>query len=380
MKNVKSFYLVLFSVWLLPLIIIVCFNFIIDPYDIFAHHLINLDREHKTEVFFHQRLTKTNDINLTKPKAIILGSSKVMEGFDTADLEKMTGDRWYNLGLSGANMEEIRAYFEHVLFIQPHLKKVIIGIDLFAFNSTRTPQPDFATSRLKRASIPLKETTNNLLTFDALKSSLKTLQESHTTQIILDKNGNILFHNMMQYILEQNLSFVDWESAILKPYFQSSENYASFQLSSKAIEDFIAIADKCEEKGILFYPFFCPSKAIYWQGLHQIGIWEDLENLKKILVMKAPIWDFSGCNKITTEPFEEHIDSNYFDSAHFKPTIGCKIASIMFNMETKEEIFGTIISPSNIDEHLASLKKKQISWAKENPTIIEFLNKRCLAP
>lgn len=65
-----------------------------------------------------------------------------MEGFHTDHLEKLTGLEWYNAGLAGVNMKEMSNYFRHALTVQPQLKKVLIGLNLFAFNANRRTRGD----------------------------------------------------------------------------------------------------------------------------------------------------------------------------------------------------------------------------------------------
>ncbi len=110
----KFMRLFLFSLLILTFSII-GFNFFIDPFKTFDTKKVERINQIKVEVEHHARLYKALDIIRQKPKAIIIGSSRVMAGFNPDHLTEIIGEYTYNAGLSGAGFEEIFHYIEHVI-------------------------------------------------------------------------------------------------------------------------------------------------------------------------------------------------------------------------------------------------------------------------
>lgn len=71
-------------------------------------------------------------------------------------------------------------------------------------------------------------------------------------------------------------------------------------------------------------------------------------------------YDFSGINKITTNNF------NYYETSHYRPFIGEKIADIIFDKKNMEfPYFGQKVNKFNIDSVL-NLKESNIKKYNTN--------------
>lgn len=102
--------------------------------------------------------------------------------------------------------------------------------------------------------------------------------------------------------------------------------------------------------------------------------WATYENWLHEIVGIRPVWDFSGCNSITTEPVSEEMD--YFeDPSHYTYKTGDLVLNRMFNYHADRvpEEFGVYLTPDNIDGHLRNVRAQCQKWAEGNPDIIRWL-------
>lgn len=89
--------------------------------------------------------------------------------------------------------------------------------------------------------------------------------------------------------------------------------------------------------------------------------------MKRELVKIIPVWDFSGCNSITTELINNDI-KNYIDVSHYRKEVGNLVLNRLLDYQTEKifEDFGVMITSENIKFHLAKISAKSEVWAKNN--------------
>ncbi len=362
--NTRIFLTILLATFALILLPIAILNWAVDPFDLFQHKLFGLTRANKAQVERHQRLVKAADIMKLKPEGLVLGSSRVLEGIDIACLEGHCHLNCYNCGLPGANMEEILAYLQHALHNQPHLKLVVIGVDLFAFNGNRLPRRDFSAARLNRSSLPQNEQFQLLLTYDALRATFKTLFPK-SKQLILDEKGFLLAQGMDAHLNRSHRPYEEKELRVLKRLFSNGDIYGNFNLSPQAIGQFKQLAALCRTHDITLKAFISPMRAHYWYALYEQGLWPAFEELRRQLSEAADLVDLSGINPITDHPLSEDKRDRYFDMSHYRPEVGEQVLAILFASEhpyllTKDNYFEA--SPEPI-----------IKWAEQHPADRDFV-------
>ena len=74
------------------------------------------------------------------------------------------------------------------------------------------------------------------------------------------------------------------------------------------------------------------------------------------MVAITPVWDFSGYNSITTQPIKP-VMNNYVDNSHYSPPIGAFVLNrvLSHNVEQVPKDFGVLMTPDNIEQHLANI-------------------------
>lgn len=332
------------------LVLFIFLNVIADPFTV--HQTPAIDRVNivKPILTEHDRLYRAIEIARKKPKAIIFGSSRAA-AIDPNDVKALTGVEIYNASMAGASFDQIYHYFEHALHHQPDLKLVIIGLDFCAFNQNNSFIADFRLNRLKNQEITWQDFNASLLSFDALKASLKTFK------------ANFFPIAVVNPILEKG------DLSYLKSTLKA--DYNNYKSDPKKIEMFKKIVEKCKELSIELKLFFYPVHAVYWEAIYRSHLWPQFEDLKRQLSAIYPIWDFSGFNCVTTHTTKEYSENPfYFECSHFRPLIGKMIEEKIFNYSNLPLNFGFYLTPFTIEQALDQMRKEAHSWLENREDIM----------
>jgi len=131
--NTKSSYtLVILALPLLLLLSTAVFNYAIDPYQIHAK-LKDGNYQTKPAIYKNMRLHKAYQITKVKPDALIIGTSKAIQGYPLTH-PYFKNDRVYNAGLTLATTEDMYHYLQHAR-AQGDVKKLVLTLDFIAFNT-----------------------------------------------------------------------------------------------------------------------------------------------------------------------------------------------------------------------------------------------------
>jgi hypothetical protein len=82
-----------------------------------------------------------------------------------------------------------------------------------------------------------------------------------------------------------------------------------------------------------------------------------------------PLWDFSGYNEVTTEPFPPPGDPArmrwYFESSHYTPETGALVLERMAG--TRREGIGVMLTTSSLEAQLAAARQGRTAWRSAHP-------------
>ena len=109
-------------------------NMIVDPFRV--HHLVEIDGFNtvKPSAQGNLRLAKAYNISSQRPDAVLLGNSRVEQGFDPARASVRFQRAVYNAGLPGSTIYENYRYLQHAAQTG-RLKDAVLALDIFAFNT-----------------------------------------------------------------------------------------------------------------------------------------------------------------------------------------------------------------------------------------------------
>jgi hypothetical protein len=368
--NVYRYFVGIFlTLFLLSASFIITFNLIVDPYNLYKMPQIEGFNKIKVELEKHERLYQAVEIARQKPKVILLGSSRVMFGFDPQDVFQLVQEKVYSGGIPSPNFEEIYHYFEHTLYHQPQLKTVILGLDLFMFNRNGQPKARSDLWRLKSSPLVWKDIFSSLASKSACYSSYTTIKANLMSSSIpyFISQGQL---NPDFALSEKNVIFGEGgDEKYLQLAFLARDGYFNYQLDERKVNLFRQLVKTCQDRGIDLKVFISPTKAMYWEAIYQNGLWPVLENWKRQLSQFHPIWDFSGFNCATTQTLEKATGPLYFDCSHFRPSLGKIILEKMFSHSNFPEDFGYLLKPELIDSIFERLHLQRMNWLKRHEEI-----------
>lgn len=364
MKSIYSrFYAVLITVILSILASIALINIIVDPYGVFNSRLIQEFNESKPWKVVQVRLFKAIDITRIKPKTILLGASRTYVGLNPQHPALNRYQQTYNLGLNSANMYEMKRYFQHALANQPDLTLVVLEIDYFSFSLDGKNTPDFSEERLEKNSIVPQDLLKSTLSMDGLINSISTILHNYR------ESHKFLFVNGMVDVAVPN------QPISTTTFTQFISNY-NYYISPNYLKDLEYVVKTCRDRGIELKIFISPIHVLFLEHLRASGNWQMYERWKREVVKITPVWDFSGYNTITAEKYSDRvIMKNYTDMSHYTIPVGNLILNRLFNYQEKTvpPDFGVLITPTNIESHLAKINAQRQVWAKQNPDVVQFI-------
>lgn len=369
---------VLLGVVLVQSMTIALLNFAVDPYGVMNSPVWVGLNHLKIEKDKQVRMFKAIDVIRFQPQTIFLGFSRTEFGLDPSH-PAIAETPAYNLGLPGANMYEVRRYFEHALFVQPNLKRVILDIDLFMFSSLEPNKPDFWEGRLERNHLTFGDILNNLFSLNSSLASFKTISISrkrpHIHTGFFYKNGlrdvnfyknNVYYSSNSQHIF--NIFLKD------RPFLHDKNTHQKLKVSSEFLNDLDFVIKTSQKRGIEIHVFISPIHVTQGEALRLAGLDSLVEQWKREVAKITPVWDFSGYNSITKEPITKKM-SYYLDSSHYLPSVGNLVMNklLNYNPESVPQDFGVFINSENIESHLANIRAERQEWAQNNPDVVNYV-------
>ncbi|MDY7003051.1 MAG: hypothetical protein SWX82_03510 [Cyanobacteriota bacterium] len=356
---------------LLPVVAVGIFNIVVDPYDVFNtpnFFGINHSKPRKDN---SDRLFKAIDIIRIKPVTVLMGSSRTKRALDPNHPALENKQPAYNLALTKGNFYELRRYLEHAIANQKELDLVIIGLDLFMFNSLLENRQSFSENRLEKKHIylELEDLLNITFSLDALMASQETIIDSNknpSDNIFDGENG------FMPYL---NVDPEKTQSRFEKIMSNYYEGYStSYKLSASLLDELKKIVDLCEKNQIKLISYISPSHATQWEIIRSSNQWSIFEEWKRKVVKITPVFDFSGYSSITMEPIHNYME-NYTENSHYTPKVGNLVLGRILSYK-EEDIpgdFGVLINPENIESHLTKIRQDREIWAKSNPDEVKLV-------
>lgn len=353
---------------LLPMLAVGLFNALIDPYATFDTPNFFGINHSKPDEDNNDRLYKALDIIRIRPVTVFIGSSRAKQALDPSHPALANNQPAYNLALNGPNVYEIRRYLEHAIANEKDLKEVIFGVDFFMFNANLLNQPSFSETRLEKKHITVPDAINATFSLDTLFASKETITASINEPNKDDTYGDNGF--MPNRRLDTGETEWRFNSGI-KLYFELHSNY---QFSDQYLSEFRKIVDLCKQNGIILKIFISPAHATDLEAIRVTGRWQDFEQWKRKIVNIAPVWDFSGYNSVTTEPISNYM-KNYADNSHYSKPIGDLILDRILSYQNQKvpSDFGILITPENVEAHIAQIRADREVWAKKHPDEIKLV-------
>ena len=376
-------YIIHLSITVIALLIITCITtLVVDPYGLYYAKTHRGFNQQKEGVRSKIRLIKALQLPIIKPQTILLGSSRVMDGINPENPILQEYPPVYNLAVDMNRIHETKVLIIHAIKNAP-IKRIIIGLDFFMFNSREQKNIDFDEKLIGRKIHFYDYCGATLVSSTALYDSYKTVSTSFQQPDRLEFYTNGFrpeaFYNLKNY--ESCHYYTNW--IFLTPKKQDTKYYFDFTINESVYEELKSLLIICKNHNIDVKLFINPSHMyLDGEGIHAVKKWDDFKNWKRRICTLAsdysiPLYDFSGYNSVTTEKVRTPM-SFYWDSSHYKERVGNWIICRIFNKPSDAPTdFGIKIMPYNIEFQLNKIdedRNKSLSNGDVSAATIYELN------
>jgi hypothetical protein len=327
-------------------------------------------------------IVKRYDVWLNQPTTIFMGSSRIKQSIDPKLVVGTGFAPAYNGGMNGsANFVETRAYLRDYLRVDKNLHHVFIeaffapplltypegGPRAFVVTGEQAGRPPITEFGL---GTDIADFASTFFSVGGLTSAIRTVSMNRGPK-------SMPFAG----------SFDDGFAPIpLAPHHFSVRNVFNFVLHTGLLQrggqvslpmigaarEMIATCDR--------YQVDCrflvsPLHADVLFAMYHLGLWPEMENLKRGLAELAPTYDFTRYSPL----IEERIGPVAYwpEAFHFSPALGELMARAMTGLRTPDmpQNFGVLIDSKNIESSLIAWGEERDNWIAQHPEIVERMRK-----
>jgi hypothetical protein len=377
-------------------------NAFVDPYLLFNMPRLKGFNQRKPGVETHERMMKAYEVLRAAPNGLILGTSRVAIGLDTAHASWPARARpVYNLGLAGADPYTSYRYLQHVLS-QREATVVVLGLDFEYFLTGKKRDPsapmgfeaylnvdrDGQASPM-RSWQTLRDWTEGTLSLEALGDSITTVTSTIRGQTLdVSPSGNLSeagFRRETEEIGSGPL-FAQRNRYNIRTYRGRvfSQDGAG-QADAPALADLRAIVALCRARAIQLELFIQPMHADLLETLDLLGVWPAYETWKREMVAVshgparsagaavARLWDFSDYDRFSTESLPADGDRRthlqwFWEPTHYTKALGDIILTRIFG--GRDTGYGVALTAETVDARLAEIREHRRIYRERHPEAV----------
>lgn len=344
--------------------VLALFNIWADPHGMFRKfHLPHLNKEPEpwSRVSAAERLADHCEVAL-------LGSSRIMHGFGP-EMPRWGRYEVCNGALGGTSIRELREVFDWVLR-QRSIRYAILFTDFQLFLDARGVNGDFNQSRFNDDRTPLAYYTWGLTSMDASRAGL--------VQLGLAEG----YHFPGSQIRANHIE--------LYRFLKNPHLYTGWTGDDETINVLRSILDDAARRKIHMLLIIPSVHALLLQTEYDTERWDRALAWRKRLVEmlaerrgpRVQLWDFCTFHEYATTPMPTERDALtnewWVDVSHQSMKLGYETMARVVdaagtNERTWPDQFGVLLTPDNIDDHLARLDADRAAYAAANPDQLAWL-------
>jgi len=357
MDTVRRYIIVFAGTFAALSALVLGFTLGVDPYGV-TPFKTNIDRVNRirAERKNLDRLVKPFDVLNRKPRTLILGTSRVKEGFDPADFKGTKFAPAYNPGIDFSSLTESVALLELLLPLNPQVKYVFLELNFIHFyrpGPVRVPRNrrDLANDFMKA-----------VFSMDAIAASARTVLENRN------------YFGFSFWLRDDGL-VEPWSSSMLfdlENFFtRVVRKSGKFSISSLQKKLFERISRVCRNYSVQCAYLILPYQPVDLAHLYLGGAWKALESVKRFAPHYLPTYDFTLYNDIVNETLSNNM-SNWIDVNHFTMRVGGEIAQVLAGQRPKNvpSNFGLKLTSANIEDVLEQWRRGRDQWLRSRPKLV----------
>lgn len=326
---------------LLLLILIIGFNYVIDPYGFNNRFHIRHINTNKTQTDSQSRKFKINLAKDKKIEGVFLGSSEMTFLGNVEYMQQTTGFKYFNFAFNEQEIYESLKYLEHLLK-KNKIKQVVLGMHPLKFNNNNINYRQDKPHKILEGGSNIEHYISHTMLIDSLKTLYKNVNyypkiyDSHGWKII----DRAQYHKVKKSDIEKWTKTKVNES----PYFFDTSS-EKFSLDMQKVYHLFKIIDLCKKNDIDLKLFFTPMYYKHFVMMYN-NINSDFSHLKRLIVQKHSFYDFMQINEINLD-YMNFVDSVSHPNKKISPLL---IDTLNASHVVKK--FGELIDSNNIEIHI----------------------------
>lgn len=375
-SDARRYIAILLLAALLPFLLVPAFVAVVDPYDHVGTPHIEGFNANKPRAAERPHYPKMDALRHGNPASVLLGSSRVGDGLEPTHPGLLQPA--LNLGYGGHTWQDSLDILEALLARKDHaLRQVVLHVDAFNANAALLRSPSLA-----RSSLDVLESNRVLLSGEARKDAWITVRDQARTPTGVFASG---FYKAPER--EGLRSSEATERAMAFGVFLPGGGCAPRVTGrTGAPMDVLArVLALAYANDLDLYIVIGPSHARMWELEAALGLAGFAEQWKRELVQANqalaaasgrtpfPFWDFSGFNRMTTEPTHAATQKPmrwHYESSHFRPVAGRIVLDRVFGLNGAAEAWGDVgvrLTPDTLEAHLQQQRDARARWRAANP-------------
>lgn len=374
----------------------------IDPYLLYDSPRIEGFNRWKTRFFYGQYDSKAQLVHAMRPRHLVIGSSTAA-GSLRPDHPLFNGEPTFNYALAGSTPHLQGLALAHALE-GGTVRSVIIGVDLFSYNAFMD-QRAFRQFELaveqgggwgahwRRWRRELEVWIAEALGYEAIADALATVREQGVPGaggIYRDIRADGFWQNPRPAGMPQLPLFTTIERQYLgSGWFPEPERRYALEdgRGRSTLAELRAILERASAAGLDVTIAIMPFHARYAEAMHEAGLWDDFDALKRRIValgaepqfagLALRIWDFSGYHTLSMDAVKgADRDTRWFeDSIHPSEAIGDMMLLRMQGGAAADASvpadFGRLLDAANVDAQLAAAVARRAQYQALHPEDVE---------
>ena len=323
-------------------------NLLIDPYDYFGVSPLH------QQVQTNERVWKADYLKQHHNQfdAYILGSS-IASQLDPKLAGELTGNRFYNLTMSGANSYDFELFVRHMLEQNYPIKRLLIVFDMSIFWSYGE------SGRAYESNHPIVSGDSSVEFYASYLTQIHFWGTADKIRLNLGQipppphssydrsTGTYQYGHRMRMIEEDEEAFLADSRTLNENYLLRTERPTeNFEASMAA---FTRLLELCREHQIQVDLFIPPHNYNYMNRI----LFNQYAEYLRALTELSSFWNFSGYR-------ESNLDNHlFFDSMHFRPNIGDLVLQRIYNDgDPADEGFGDWVDRETVEAHLETKRRE----------------------
>lgn len=340
------------------------FNFLVDPYGLHGWAIPGVNEQRTRDFEDGRRIQVGHQLGLTQERSVILGSSRVVDGFPRS-IQSWPGGL-YNAGMRGTNAYEL-AHAAALAGADPDLRCLVIGLDMWEFAAGEKFKPAFPISRLSDGS----------RLFSSLRATMAPNTFVRSVQTIAD---NVTGAGAPDPFPDQ------YEAGRQRDWFTGTPRghpgAASLRADPARMDLLFAVLQRLADTGVQIIGFLHPVHAYNEEALFAVDRAGEYHAFRAEMASRfsalsgepveacAPggqgvLWDFAGFQAPAVSPLpgadqtEPH--PTHHEPAHYRPRIGVMLIERMLAGEEDGE-FGVRLTPQSARATSAAIDQRRAAY------------------